>query len=182
MKYIFTDKYNWEDYPLMDIVNESGVYIPIPIAEYSDVFYDSYLTRISVTGINSVPNAKIVDVTQGPLKARVGDRLMFLYKNDELEEKLGETRIGCLEQNQLCTPESLRKTARSMAKQAFRQKKTVAFTVSCGELVIDIDLLDPIGIYSDETQQVELYEVVSLNWNVSKFSMAVDIEARSYPI
>ena len=177
-KYIFTDRYNWTD---TGLIGQDKTILPIS-GEFTDLEFDNYRTRVSVTGINSEPYKMIVDAQQGKLNAKVGDRLSYMYWNKELEEKLGETRLAAYENKMISTVEGMRKVARSIGKIIFRQKKVVTFSVEIGEQMLDLELFDPIGVYESFTQKIELYEVSSISYSVSKNSIRADLEARSFPI
>ena len=178
VQYIFTEKYNWDDTAL---IGQDKTIIPIS-GEFTEIEFDNYRTRVAVAGINSEPNVKIVDVQQGELKAKVGDRFTYMYINKELEEKLGETRLAAYENKMISTVEGMRKIARSIAKMVFRSKKVVTFSVEIGEQILDLELFDPILVYEGPAQKLQIYEVTSVNYLVVKNSIKVDIEARSYPI
>jgi hypothetical protein len=174
-KYIFVPNYNWTETGVIGLQKDI-----IPISEYSKVDVDSYRTRIQVIGINGTPNQKLYDSVLGKeVIAQVGDKISCVVINKELEEKLGETRMGAFEDLTLTTIKSIRQTAKCIARQMFRKRTTVAFKVLTGELILGLDLYDPILLYEDG-QQI-LYEVVSLAYYIRPNSIEVDIEARDVP-
>jgi len=182
VKYVFTDRYNWTDTGLIGSGSWNPPVTVLPMSELSEIEYDNYRTRVVVSGVNMEHNKKIIDAQSGPQLAKVGDRVSYMYWDKKLEEKLGETRVAALENKILSNVSSLKRIARSISKIVFRTKKMIAFKVECGELMLDVDLYDPIAVLDSEKQSMELYEVTSLSYSIRKHSIDVEVEARSYPI
>jgi len=181
VKHIFVDKYNWQNPTVVGLAS-SGSRRVLPISNYSQVEIDAYKTRVMVSGINTRRDEKILDsITGEEVFAQPGDKIQVMLVDKELEEKLGEVRLGCLEDKRLTTVEAIKQVAKSMARILMRPKKIISFTCPIAELCLDLNLYDPVLVLSDDSH-LDLREIISIGYTVRPYDVVMDIECRDYPI
>ena len=102
-----------------------------------------------------------------------------MVKNRELEEKLGEVRIGAWEDKTLTNVVSMIRMGRSIARIAFREKNIISMNIKCGELLLDIDVFDPSiapGTGSPEVNGLQYWQVREIIKEVASKSNIVGVD------